>query len=68
MLSDQRIPMNEQEAEAVKRLLAKESSPVGSELASLVRTEPGETGPIRVEIGDQAWLVDDGGHYRKVEG
>jgi hypothetical protein len=57
----QRIEMSEEEAEAVDRLLAKE--PGGA--YSLARTEPGETGPIRVELGDKAWLVE-GGRYREV--
>jgi hypothetical protein len=47
MLSNQRIPLNEDEAEAVDRLM--ENSPEGS-VVGLTRSEPGETGPLRVEI------------------
>ncbi len=55
-----RIPLNEMEEESVNRLLRKHG-PQGS----LTRTEPGETGPVRVEIGKDSWLVDDGGHATK---
>ncbi len=60
MLGASRIPMNEMEEESVNRLL-KRYGPQGS----LTRTELGEQGPVRVEIGQDSWLVDHGGHVKK---
>jgi hypothetical protein len=65
-LSEQRIPMTDEEAAGVDLLVARE----GHERAnvSLVRNDENESGPVRVEIDGVAWLVDEGGDYRKVGG
>jgi hypothetical protein len=63
VLNEFRIPMNEQEEEAIARLLAKEAK--ASSSVSFSRNDPGESGPVRVEIDDRAWLVDEDGHYAK---
>ena len=62
MLTRGRLYMTAEEAEALDRLLEREE--VGDKSFSLTRTEPGEKGPIRVEIGDEAWHID-GGSFRK---
>jgi hypothetical protein len=33
--------------------------------ASVTRTEPGEKGPLRVEIGRRSWIVEADGKTRK---
>ena len=63
---NERIPMNELEADGVDRLLAREATADVS--VSIARDEPGEKGSVRVEIGERAWLVDGEGRYRKVAG
>jgi hypothetical protein len=65
-INPQRIPMSELEEEAVNRLLAAEVNP--QSIVSLARNEPGESGPVRVEVDGNVWLVDDTGHYRKERG
>jgi hypothetical protein len=55
MLSKTRQPMNSQETKAVDALLAEHAD--GS-TSSITRTEPGERGPLRVEIGNRSWLVN----------
>lgn len=49
--------MTDAEAAAVDELLADS----GGRPASITRTDPGERGPLRVQIGDLAWLVDAAG-------
>lgn len=62
MLSNHRIPMTELEEEAVSRLIKKH----GDTDVSITRNDPGETGPVRLSIGDQSWLVEESGHSKKV--
>lgn len=66
MLQEGRMPLNEAETAAIDKL--KEKYP--GEMRSFTRTEPGETGPLHVTIGDgdneTIYEVKDDGKTRKV--
>jgi hypothetical protein len=62
MLKSGRIPMSPEEIAAIDGLLA--DHPDGS--AAMTRTEPNNTGPIRLEIGRKAWLVSEAGVAKEV--
>ncbi len=56
-----RIPMTEAESEGIDKLLAREQ---GKQIA-LTRAEPGDTGPIQVEIDGKVWRVSESGKFSK---
>lgn len=62
MLGRGRLPMTEAENDALERLLEREEAQ--EKTISLTRTEPGEKGPIAVEIGDECWHIE-GSSFRK---
>lgn len=64
MLNNGRIWLNQKEAAAVDDLVRSHSR--SDRPASFTRTQPGETGPIRVEIGRRAWLVSEAGNAKEV--
>ncbi len=56
-----RIPMTEAESEGIDKLLAREQ---GARI-TLTRAEPGDKGPIQVEIDDKVWRVSESGKFSK---
>jgi hypothetical protein len=62
MLTRGRLQMTQEEQDALERLLEREEAQ--EKVISLTRTEPGEQGPIRIEIGTEAWHID-GDSFRK---
>jgi len=56
MIEEGRIPMNEQEVDEVNKLIAAHPG----EQLSISRRDPGETGPLLVQIGDEVIEVGDG--------
>jgi hypothetical protein len=51
------------ERDAVEQLIGEHAS---DGVASVTRTEPGETGPLRVEIGEKTWHVAEDGSVEQV--
>lgn len=60
-LTQDRIPMNTKENEAIEKLLENHAGN-----ASLTRRDPGNTGPVIVEFGDQTWEINESGKTKKV--
>lgn len=58
--------MLELEEEAVNRLRAKHGTAAST--VSMCRNDPGESGPVRLEVDGDVWLVTEDGHYRKERG
>lgn len=65
MLKEGRIPMTDTEASAVDKIVyANDGAGV-----SLTRNDPGESGPVRVEVaGVGTWLVNEAGKAVKQRG
>lgn len=61
MIREGRIPLNDKEHEAIDKLLENHAGN-----ASLTRRDPGDTGPVIVEIGDESWEVKETGKSKKV--
>jgi hypothetical protein len=62
MLSPGRIPLTDDETQAVEKLLAKHAG----ESISLTRRDPGESGPVLVHVGRDTYEVD-GAKSKKVK-
>jgi hypothetical protein len=62
MLSEGRLPLSEAEHAAVDKLIANNPD----ETVSMTRSEPGETGPLLVHVGDKTWKVATDGKRKKV--
>lgn len=62
MLSEGRIPTSEAEHEAVEKLIGEHPD----EQLYISRRDPGETGPLVVQIGDDSWEIGDDGKRKKV--
>lgn len=58
-----RIPLNlnDKENTAIDKLLENHDG-----TASLTRRDPGNSGPVVVEIGDESWEISDSGKAKKV--
>lgn len=63
MLAHGRIPLQEAEDHAISELLADHPG----QPASLSRRDPGETGPIIVQIGASTWEIAADGRSRKLK-
>lgn len=63
MLSSGRIPLEEAEDTAISKLLAEHPD----QPASFSRRDPGESGPVIVQIGDEAWEIDADGRRKKLK-
>ncbi len=61
-LSDGPMPLNEAERAAIDKL--NEERP--GEMRSFTRTEPGETGPLHVTVGDDVYEVAEDGKRKKL--
>ncbi len=64
MLQEGTMPLNEAETAAIEAL--KEANP--GEMRSFTRTEPGETGPLHVTVGDDVYEVAEDGAAVKLDG
>jgi hypothetical protein len=62
MLEPGRIFLSPEEHEAVEQLLAAH----GDKVVSLTRRDPGETGPVLVQLEDGTYEVDETGKTAKV--
>ncbi len=60
MLHEGRMPLNDAEHKAIDKL--------GSAVVSFTRTQPGETGPLHVTVGDEVYEVAEDGTTVKVDG
>ncbi len=61
MLGEGRIPLQQEEHDAVDKLIAKHpDDPV-----SFSRRDPGETGPLVVGVGEDTYIVQADGKTRK---
>ncbi len=56
-----RIPMTEAEITGIEKLLAREQ---GKQI-TLTRSEPGDKGPVQVEIDGKVWHVSESGKFAK---
>ena len=56
-LSNNRIPLSPAEHDAVEALLEQH----GEKVLSLTRRDPGETGPVLVQLEDATYEVDENG-------
>ncbi len=65
MLSEGRMPLNEAEEAAIDALVEEHG---GEAMRSFTRTEPGETGPLHVTVGDDVYEVADDGTTVKLDG
>lgn len=63
MLTRGRIPLTAAETVALEKLLNDHAGLA----ASFSRTEPGESGPVRVEINGHVWLIDEDGNTTEVD-
>lgn len=63
MLYPERLPLSEAESQAVDDLIA--ANP--DEQVSLTRSEPGDTGPLLVHVGDESYLVGEDGSTRSAD-
>ncbi len=61
MLQHGRMALTPEENAAIDALIEEH----GDKVVSFTRTEPGETGPIWVTIGDDEYEVDEGGTVTK---
>lgn len=65
MLENRRIPLNIAERDAVDKLLGEHPGKV----AAFTRRDPGNTGPVLLEVaGVGTWVIDEDGHRRKTDG
>ncbi len=60
MLQEGRMPLNEAEHAAIDAL--------GDGVVSFTRTQPGETGPLHVTVGDDVYEVVEDGTTVKLDG
>ncbi len=65
MLQEGRMPLNEAEHAAIDALIAEHG---GEAVRSFTRTEPGETGPICVTVGEDEYEVAEDGTTVKLDG
>ncbi len=65
MLSEGRMPLNEVEDAAIDALIEEHG---GEAVRSFTRTEPGETGPLHVTVGDDVYEVAEDGATVKLDG
>lgn len=62
MVSAERIPVSDKEHAAIEKLLAKHEG----KNATLTRRDPGETGPVIVQIGNDSYEISKAGKSKKV--
>lgn len=65
MLSNERISMSTKEGEKVDALLAEHG---GEGSVTICRADPGESGPVLVQIGDNTWRVTEARTTKVKEG
>ncbi len=64
LVQEGQMPLNEAEQGAISAL--KEKHP--GEMRSFTRTQPGETGPLHVTVGDDVYEVSEDGKAVKLDG
>ncbi len=60
MLHEGRMPLNDAESEAIDAL--------GDQVRSFTRTEPGESGPLHVTVGDGVYELAEDGTMVRLDG
>jgi hypothetical protein len=62
MLSEGRLPLSDAEHQAVDKLQGEHPD----ESVTVTRRDPGETGPLVAQVGDDSWEIGEDGKRKKL--